>query len=115
CAQLELGKWISNSNRVVDPETTITNNTSYSPLETTNKVLDIHWQPHTDTLAYKVSLPSEGKITKRQVLSDVSRIFDPLGLLAPVVIQFKMLFQELWVLNLDWDSPLPLSLEDWYL
>ncbi|XP_044574185.1 uncharacterized protein LOC123258381 [Drosophila ananassae] len=115
CAQLELGKWISNSNRVVDPETTITNNTSYSPLETTNKVLGIHWQPHTDTLAYKVSLPSEGKITKRQVLSDVSRIFDPLGLLAPVVIQFKILFQELWVLNLDWDSPLPLSLEDWYL
>ncbi|XP_044573912.1 uncharacterized protein LOC123258071 [Drosophila ananassae] len=115
CAQLELGKWISNSNRVVDPETTITNNTSYSPLETTNKVLGIHWQPHTDTLAYKVSLPSEGRITKRQVLSDVSRIFDPLGLLAPVVIQFKILFQELWVLNLDWDSPLPLSLEDWYL
>ncbi|XP_044573589.1 uncharacterized protein LOC123257728 [Drosophila ananassae] len=32
-----------------------------------------------------------------------------------MVIQFKILFQELWVLNLDWDSPLPLNLEDWYL
>ncbi len=67
CAQLKLGKWISNSSRVVDPETTITINTSYSPLETTNKVLGIIF----GNLPYKKSLPSEGKITKRQVVSHI--------------------------------------------
>jgi len=48
-------------------------------------------------------------------LSDVSRIFDPLGLLAPIVIQFKIIFQKLWLLNLDWNDPLPTKLADNWL
>jgi len=52
---------------------------------------------------------------KRHVFSDVSRIFDPLGLMAPILIQFKTIFQKLWNINLDWDGPLPTKLADNWL
>jgi len=62
----------------------------------TAKVLGIHWDPEEDMLSYKVCLTTNPHNTKRQVLSDVARIFDPLGILSPVVVQFKILFQELF-------------------
>ena len=36
----------------------------------------------------------------------VSKIYDPIGLISPVVIGFKMLFQELCQSKLEWDDPL---------
>ncbi|XP_029054599.2 uncharacterized protein LOC114881882 [Osmia bicornis bicornis] len=45
--------------------------------------------------------------TKRLVLSEVAQIFDPLGLLSPIIIRAKVFLQELWLLNLKWDDPLP--------
>ena len=34
-------------------------------------------------------------------------VFDPLGLLAPWLLQPRVLVQELWRLRLDWDEPVP--------
>ncbi|XP_062542405.1 uncharacterized protein LOC134210368 [Armigeres subalbatus] len=42
----------------------------------------------------------------RVVVSDVSRLFDPLGLVGPVIIQAKIFIQDLWKDNSDWDEPL---------
>ena len=44
--------------------------------------------------------------TKRNVVNVVSKIYDPIGLIAPVVINFKLFFQELCQLKLLWDEPL---------
>ena len=40
-------------------------------------------------------------------MSNLSRVFDPLGLLSPLIIPARMLMQETWKLQLDWDSILP--------
>ncbi|XP_068140048.1 uncharacterized protein [Drosophila tropicalis] len=101
-AQLELSKWVSNSKQIASNEG---NEINFSKMAA--KVLGLHWRPGEDVLTYKVSLSEHMTCTKRQVLSDTARIFDPLGILAPVVIKFKILLQELWLLNLDWDSELP--------
>ena len=45
-------------------------------------------------------------MTKREVLQDLSKIFDPLGLAAPVVITAKILMQKLWIHKIVWDEPL---------
>ncbi|KAH8313484.1 hypothetical protein KR067_006894 [Drosophila pandora] len=108
CANLELGKWVSNTKRIKPKDNT---DSSQSPV----KVLGLHWHPGEDTLSYNVNLSKDPRCTKRQVLSDVSRIFDPLGLLAPIVVQFKILFQKLWLLNLNWDDELPSKLADNWL
>ena len=47
-------------------------------------------------------------LTRRAVLSNTSRIFDPLGLICPVALQAKLLMREAWDDgSLGWDDPLP--------
>lgn len=41
------------------------------------------------------------------MLSNVARIFDPLGLKSPIVVKAKILLQELWLLKIGWDEELP--------
>lgn len=45
--------------------------------------------------------------TKRSLVSETSKLFDPLGWLAPVIIKAKILFQGLWQAGLSWDQKLP--------
>ncbi|XP_044312531.1 uncharacterized protein LOC123037101 [Drosophila rhopaloa] len=109
-ANLELGKWVSNT-PCIQTDDSDTQPAQTSPV----KVLGLYWHPGKDILTYNVGLAKNPDCTKRQVLSDVSRISDPLGLLAPIVIQFKILFQKLWLLNLVWDDPLPTKLANNWL
>ena len=58
-------------------------------------------------MAVDVSIQSKYDLTKRGVLGDISKTFDVLGWITPVVLPMKLLMQELWNPNLGWDSPLP--------
>lgn len=61
------------------------------------KILGLTWDRLTDTFKYTVHLPQlEAPVTKRKVVSDIARLFDPLGWLAPVVITAKVFIQRLW-------------------
>ena len=52
--------------------------------------------------------------TKRTVLSQMSSLFDPLGLLGPAVVRAKIIMQALWKCQLEWDTPLPVKFqEEW--
>ena len=48
-------------------------------------------------------------ITKRNIVSLVGRFYDPLGYLAPVVVQFKVFLRELCEAKLEWDHPCLMS------
>ena len=50
--------------------------------------------------------PLKSVITKRSILQDSSRVYDPLGILSSVTIRTKLLMQELWQRSIDWDKPL---------
>ena len=83
----------------------------------TIKVFGLIWNQIEDYLqipSFKVSL-DEYDITKRQVLSDVSKIYDPLGLINLVTFWGKVFLQKLWsTTKLNWDENLPHSLcEEW--
>ena len=43
------------------------------------------------------------------VLGFIARLFDPLGLIFPLTITAKMIFQDLWRQCLKWDVPLPVA------
>ncbi|GFU46967.1 integrase catalytic domain-containing protein [Trichonephila clavipes] len=49
--------------------------------------------------------------TKRMVLSTIARIFDPLGLLGPIITWAKIFMQRLWLLELGWSDELPFQEE----
>jgi len=73
------------------------------------KILGLYWNTSLDIFQYKVNDLTEDntRITIRNVLSTIATIFDPLGIIGPVVIQAKLIMQSLWQLRLDWDEPLP--------
>ena len=55
-------------------------------------------------------MSSSSKITKRNILSEIAKLFDPLGLLGPIIVRAKIIMQRLWQLQLGWDQSLPLEL-----
>ena len=80
------------------------------------KVLGIAWNIDTDELIFDLQpiLQEAEHIqpTKRNIISVVSKIYDPMGLLSPVIIEFKILFQELCQAKIEWDDPLGESMRE---
>lgn len=76
-----------------------------------NKTLGLLWNSSFDTLEYTIMKPNfPTKITKRQILSSIAQVFDPLGLLSPVIITAKVILQQLWKLKIGWDESIPMDL-----
>lgn len=69
--------------------------------------LGLCWKPSSDTFHFTLQLSPTKVITKRAILSTIAKLFDPLGLLSPVIVRAKIIIQELWSIKLDWDDPLP--------
>ncbi|XP_065088027.1 uncharacterized protein LOC135709561 [Ochlerotatus camptorhynchus] len=74
------------------------------------KTLGVAWQPQEDCFTFVVPVDTTvepNRLTKRLILSQIAKIFDPLGFVGPVVTAAKLIMRELWSLNLDWDEPVP--------
>ncbi|XP_047988416.1 uncharacterized protein LOC125228022 [Leguminivora glycinivorella] len=106
----ELQKWNTNSKTLLDKivgNKESSDQTVHLKLNHTMKVLGVSWNRDTDNFEYTLNLSEvQGPITKRKVLSDVARLYDPLGWIAPVVVIAKIFIQKLWKSGLEWDSPL---------
>ena len=74
------------------------------------KVLGSIWDTANDQLTFNLSdLSDQAKLlptTKRSLLKISAKIFDPLGLLSPFTIRWKVLFQALCNEHTDWDEQL---------
>lgn len=71
------------------------------------KLLGVSWNPASDSFHFHLNPVDIPVPTKRSLLSAIARIFDPLGWIAPAIVEAKMILQSLWLLKIDWDSPLP--------
>lgn len=72
-------------------------------------VLGMKWALQADTLTFRFiqSIPEADIITQCVVASQLGQIFDPQGLVVPVSVTAKAIFQETWAISSSWDSPLP--------
>lgn len=61
------------------------------------KTLGLTWCPTSDKFSIKPNITKVNRITKRNILSDIAHIYDPLGLVNPVVTLGKICIQ-LWLL-----------------
>ncbi|GFX36288.1 integrase catalytic domain-containing protein [Trichonephila clavipes] len=116
-AGMELHKW-SASNPLLLPDSMCqVKALSYSS-STETKTLGLLWKPHPDSFAFKISPMTSNCdnliVTKKSVISTIARIFDPLGLIGPVITRAKILLQSLWQLKLDWNDPLPSNLVSYW-
>ena len=104
-----LTKWISNNSSVLDsfaleeqaapkPQTILGSRNE--------KTLGLIWDLKQDNLRPqlpKLTYPT----TRRGVLATVASIYDPLGIISPLVLKAKLINQELSVLKTDWDQEIP--------
>ncbi|XP_053960629.1 uncharacterized protein LOC128864894 [Anastrepha ludens] len=74
--------------------------------------LGVTWHQRSDVFSFGFSPKQQyNSVTKRTILSIASSLFDPLGLLSPLIITAKIILQELWLLKLDWDESVPQHLQ----
>lgn len=105
-ACMPLRKWRSNNPQLLcdpnEPSVEVTiGNTEPS------KTLGLGWHSVSDEFYFPISSNIAMGNTKRDILSVIAQIFDPLGLLSPCIIQMKIILQKLWLQRLAWDEELP--------
>ena len=72
------------------------------------KTLGVVWKPCKDVLSFASKEVKVEKLTKRSILSNISKLYDPLGLASAVTIKAKVALQEIWKSKqFDWDDLLP--------
>jgi len=76
------------------------------------KALGLLWNSTTDKLIFCVQINQDTTPTKRSVLRTIALIYDPLGLLSPVIMQCKIFMQQLWHIKINCDDQLVTELKE---
>ena len=105
-----LTKWVSNDEVVMQslPSSDVTKTPKLdmsdpSQLIPRERALGVSWDIESDALGFKIKVPAKNP-TRRNILSIVSSVYDPLGFACPVILPVKHLLQKLCKENVDWDT-----------
>lgn len=110
-----LTKWISNSRAVLSaiPEEERASEVKDLDLDQDTlpieRALGVQWCIQSDSFRFKIVMPDKAP-TRRNLLSTVSSVYDPLGILSPVTLQAKKILQELCRRKIGWDVIIPADL-----
>ncbi|XP_018405306.1 PREDICTED: uncharacterized protein LOC108781739 [Cyphomyrmex costatus] len=102
-------QWASNDDRIVSNLTDSALHIDF--LENGDrllKALGLGWNAREDKVYYSthtIRIPE--RVTKRNILAEIAKIFDPLGLLGPIILYAKKLMQDVWKCELQWDESVP--------
>lgn len=105
----KLRKWISNCRELLDhipiedraKQVTNIDVTAGKP----DRTLGLEWNSMEDVFRFPFC-PIEKPRTRRGLLSIVASLYDPLGLVTPMLLPAKILLQKLCRDKLDWDDPI---------
>ncbi|GFW55317.1 integrase catalytic domain-containing protein [Trichonephila clavipes] len=103
----ELHKWVSNSPELLKDLSASSYVFDEEFQDAPLKTLGMLWDPKVDCLTYKIKISDKVNFSKRDVLSEIARLYDPLGLIGPIVTKSKIFTQEFWKIKLDWSEQLP--------
>ena len=114
----KLTKFISNTPHLLDE---IENNDHFcqpkiiqvSDEEASSHVLGLKWDHRKDTLVVSqgTKCGESNKVTQRLVLRLVAKVFDPIGLVAPLTVTARLLLKDIWRLSgQNWNNTLPIEI-----
>ena len=107
-----LTKWISNKRELLEevPDSELTKELKSIDLEMNElpaeRALGMQWNVEFDKFQYRI-IPNNKPFTRGRILSIVSSIYDPVGLVSPVIFQTKLILQGLCRKKLGWDERIP--------
>ena len=117
-ARFKLHKWSSNVASLEDggavdesdiEETLAKQQLGTKPSE--SKILGLPWKKDSDLLSV-VFPASKASTTKREVLSTLAQVYDPLGIVSPLTLQGKQIYRDICSEKLLWDVTLSKTLSD---
>eukprot|EP00795_Rhopilema_esculentum_P006372 gene6372-biopygen7981 len=82
-AKFQIHKWESNIESLESEN-----------MENPSKILGHVWNKEEDTLMIPINKGEEDKVSKNTVLSQLARIYDPLGIISPTLVEGKRIFRE---------------------
>ena len=92
----ELRKWTANLSELLPNQSSANDKVFLDTSEASHKrILGVGWSSSSDEFFTKNSEIPQQAITKRTILSNIAKIFDPLGWFSPFTIRAKMLIQQL--------------------
>ena len=114
CALLSRGgfrltKWLCNRKEVLETIPTSARAPSVLDLDLnsnllpTERTLGVQWNMNSDMFTFKMT-PKDKPFTRRGILSVTSSIYDPLGMVSPIILPVKRLLQDLCKQGLGWDE-----------
>ncbi|XP_003748658.1 uncharacterized protein LOC100904440 [Galendromus occidentalis] len=107
-----LKKWATNSEEVAEGmrQAFSDETVSIRSAEPDFRFLGIRWCQVTDALGVFVTNANrcfnDAKPSKRSLLSGLAQIYDPLGIICPISIHARVLFQMMWQDKVQWDDRL---------
>ena len=87
-------------------------------VQTSRRILGLKWDHVKDTLVVSrgADCPLDKAITQRTVLSFVSSVFDPIGLVAPYIVKARLLLRNIWrISGQKWDDDLLEEIKEQFL
>ena len=109
-----LTKWLCNDKDVLETIPKFERARSVLDLDLSNqnlpheRTLGVQWNMNSDTFTFKVE-PKQKPFTRRGILSMTSSVYDPLGLVSPVIVPAKKLLQDLCQQKIGWDDEIALE------
>ncbi|KAL0861024.1 hypothetical protein ABMA27_009546 [Loxostege sticticalis] len=94
---MNLRKWSANDpvllQNLSEDQISLHNNFDFKH-EESMKTLGLGWNPKTDQFSFnwELKINTKAELTKRTLLSEISKLYDPLGWLSPVTITAKLLW-----------------------
>lgn len=74
------------------------------------KLLGVNYNTKTDQFSVKISFPNKQILTKRDIVSQINSVYDPIGIAAPLMVKLKSLMREIFETTSDWEKRIPLNL-----
>ena len=111
-ATFKLHKWSSNvsalednnNSETIEDQTAAKQQLGVTPQEC--KILGLPWNKVDDTLSVLFPREEIKNPTKRETLRKLAKIYDPLGLAAPITLQGKFIYREICDTKVAWDADL---------
>lgn len=117
--------WIANDERILQGIDVDLVAQGHKKLDSNNhdkveRILGVYWNPVDDTFSFQTKfhkidrdiLENRRRPTKRDILKIVMSVFDPLGFIANFIVQGKVLLQNIWRSQIDWDDEITDILND---
>ena len=108
-----LTKWITNCEQTMtsidQADKSLSSSKTFEAEPTSSSILRLQWNVDADNLEVCRGMQKQipVKITQRAVLSHVSAVFDPLGIVSPFTIRMRLLLKSTWKENgQPWDKKL---------